>query len=128
MKIIYILPAYFLSSIFTSVLFMQIYSNMGSMSETVTATAQPETLALKPVDHARFPPPEQYHTIDGLLRSHAADTDDKGLICYPAKGVADFEEHTAKDLNRFTNAAVARYVELGLEPAVSLTILIRYWT
>ena len=56
-------------------------------------------------------------TIDGLLKSHAAESSDSVLIGYPAKGVSDFEEHTAKDLDRFTDAAVAKYISHGLPPA-----------
>ncbi|KAK5132675.1 hypothetical protein LTR08_008719 [Meristemomyces frigidus] len=68
-------------------------------------------------DHTSFPPVEKFLTIDGLLKSHAAEPTQTPLICYPAKGVSDYEEHTAKALDKFTDAAVARYLELGLEPA-----------
>ena len=57
-------------------------------------------------------------TIDGLLRSHAAEPDQKPLVCYPYQGVSDFEEHSAKDIERYTNLAVQFYVRHGLEPAV----------
>ena len=71
-----------------------------------------------------LPPPETYHTIDGLVRSHASEPEDFPLVAYPATGVADFEVHSARDLDRYTNAAVARYRELGLEPAVSASSLL----
>ena len=58
-------------------------------------------------------------TIDGLLKSHASESAEPPLICYPATGASDYEEHTAKALDKLTDAAVARYIELGLEPAVS---------
>lgn len=57
-------------------------------------------------------------TIDGLLRSHAAEPDQTPLVCYPYQGVSDFEEHTAKDIERYTNLAVQFYLRYGLEPAV----------
>lgn len=70
-------------------------------------------------DHSRHPPIESFWTIDGLLASHASDPAEPPLICYPAQGVSDYEEHSAKALDTFVNAAVARYIDLGLHPAVS---------
>lgn len=61
---------------------------------------------------------ERFFTIDGLLKSHASEPEDPPLIGYPASGLTDFEEHTAKHLDKFTDAAVARYIGLGLKPAV----------
>lgn len=66
---------------------------------------------------AEAPSPQTYLTIDGLLRSHAAEPSDPIFIGYPAKGVIDFEEYTAKDLDRFTDAAVAKCISYGLPPA-----------
>jgi hypothetical protein len=62
--------------------------------------------------------PENYNTLDGLLKSHASELRDIPLLGYPATGVTDFEEHTAKDLDAFADAAVAKYVSLGLEAVV----------
>lgn len=59
-------------------------------------------------------------TVDGMLRSHAAETDQKPLVCYPYQGVSDFEDHTAKDIERYTNLAVQFYMRNGLQPAVGL--------
>ena len=70
-------------------------------------------------DFSRHPPPEKFITIDGLLRSHAAEADQKPLVCYPHSGVSDFEEHTAKDLDRYVDLAVQFYIRNGLKPAVS---------
>ena len=70
-------------------------------------------------DFSRHSPIEQYQTIDSLLRSHAAETEQKPLICYPATGVSDFEEHTAAAIDRYTDLAVQHYIENGLQPAVS---------
>lgn len=60
-----------------------------------------------------------FRTIDELLKSHASEPRDISVVGYPAFGVADFEEHTAKDLDKFADAAVARFVKLGIKPAVS---------
>ena len=68
---------------------------------------------------AEAPSPNKYFTIDGLLKSHATDPSDPILIGYPKKGVSDFEEYTAKDLDKFTDVAVAKYISRGLAPAVS---------
>ena len=96
---------------------------MATTTETKTlqpsSTTTPDPLRLSN-DHSQFVPIEKYLTIDGLLKSHALEPAEPPLICYPAKGVSDYEEHTAKVLDRFTDAAVARYIELGLEPAVSV--------
>jgi hypothetical protein len=106
---------------------------MASISETVTTTVvQPSqtkdiaTRLLNGTLHAGYPPIEQFMTIDGLLKSHAAQPDEKQrpLICYPASGAADFEKHTAGDLDRYTDAAVHYYIEQGLPPAVRLLRLL----
>lgn len=57
-------------------------------------------------------------TIDSLLRSYAAENVKTPLVAYPVKGVSDFEEYTANDLDRFADAAVTRYIDVGIEPAV----------
>lgn len=70
-------------------------------------------------DFSRHPPIEKFITIDGLLKSHAAEAEQKPLICYPKKGVSDFEEYTAAALDKFADSAVDFYTRNGLEPAVS---------
>ncbi|KAK5125717.1 hypothetical protein LTR85_011991 [Meristemomyces frigidus] len=90
---------------------------MATATQTV-ASANLKTPSLRlSNDHSAHPPIENFLTIDGLLKSHASDAAELPLICYPAKGVSDYEELSARALDGFTNAAVARYVELGLEPA-----------
>lgn len=70
--------------------------------------------------HSQWPAFEQFATIDGLLKSHAAQQDEaqRPLICYPVREAADFEEHTAGDINRYTDIAVRFYMKQGLLPAV----------
>ena len=70
------------------------------------------------ISHAAYPAIEQFQTIDGLLKSHASESDQKPLICYPVQGASDFEEHSAADLDWATDATVAYYLEQGLKPAV----------
>ncbi|KAJ5124163.1 Male sterility NAD-binding [Penicillium bovifimosum] len=69
--------------------------------------------------HSQWPKHEQFATIDGLLRSHAAQPDEAQhpLICYPVHGAADFEKHTAKDIDHYTEVAVRYYTQQGLAPA-----------
>ncbi|TKA82019.1 hypothetical protein B0A55_01723 [Friedmanniomyces simplex] len=67
--------------------------------------------------HDAYPPIERFQTIDGLLKSHAAEAQQKPLICYPKSGVDDFEEHTAADIDQYTDAVVNFYIDQGLNPA-----------
>ncbi|OQE24078.1 hypothetical protein PENFLA_c010G00241 [Penicillium flavigenum] len=69
--------------------------------------------------HSQWPPFEQFATIDGLLKSHAAQPDEaqRPLVCYPIGGAADFEEHTAGAIDRYTDLAVRFYMQQGLVPA-----------
>ncbi|KAJ5614499.1 hypothetical protein N7528_008153 [Penicillium herquei] len=99
---------------------------MATITETATAMArlsyQPEDLATRLLNgtlHASYPPVEQFMTIDGLLKSHATQKNEseKPLICYPVSGAADFEQHTAGDIDRYTDLAVRSYMEKGLAPA-----------
>ncbi|KEQ72216.1 acetyl-CoA synthetase-like protein [Aureobasidium namibiae CBS 147.97] len=60
---------------------------------------------------------DSLYTIDDLIRSHAAEPEDFTLIGAPVAGLIDFEEHSARDVDRFANAAAARLQELGLKPA-----------
>jgi hypothetical protein len=80
---------------------------------TMTVVEQKSILRLE------APSPDTYLTIDGLLKSHASDPSNPILIGYPATGVSDFEEYTARDLDRFADIAVRSYGDLGLPPAVS---------
>ncbi|OQE09213.1 hypothetical protein PENVUL_c007G01628 [Penicillium vulpinum] len=100
------------------------------MAATVTFTISEEgvvplqtkdiaTRLLNGTLHSQWPTFEQFATIDGLLKSHAAQPDEaqRPLICYPIHGAADFEKHTAGDIDRYADVAVRLYVEQGLVPA-----------
>ena len=99
-------------------------STMTATSTTVAILPSPtEDLATRLLNgtlYAGYPPIEQFMTIDGLLKSHAAQPDEGKLplICYPVKKAADFEEHTGGDLDRYTDIAAHYYMERGLPPAV----------
>lgn len=107
---------------------------MVTMTETTTTVeSQPSLTAadiaerlLNGTLHARYPAIERFMTIDGLLKSHAAEPDEakRPLICYPIRTAADFEEHTAGDLDRYTDVAVRYYMNCGLKPAVRVN---KYW-
>lgn len=93
------------------------------MSTTMTITkSQPRPAQAGVMDHSIYPPIERFQTIDGLLRSHAAETEQTSAICYPVKAAADFEEHTAAEIDRYTDVAAQYYIDHGLYPAVSVTI------
>lgn len=100
---------------------------MATITETATTVAlQPSqnndiaTRLLSGTLHAAYPPVERFMTIDGLLKSHVAQPDGarRPLICYPIRDANDFEEHTAADLDRYTDVAVQYYMNQGLVPAV----------
>lgn len=61
---------------------------------------------------------DSLYTIDDLIRSHAAEPEDFTLIGAPVTGLTDFEEHSARDVDKYADAAAARLQELGLRPAV----------
>jgi hypothetical protein len=103
---------------------------MATMTETQTVTTVAVQASLSKEEiaerlfngtlHADYAPVEQFMTIDGLLKSHAAQSDQarKPLICYPARKADDFEEHTARDLDQYTDLAVQYYIQQGIKPAV----------
>ncbi|KKY18094.1 putative nrps-like enzyme [Diplodia seriata] len=77
------------------------------MSATATVTITPPTATTVSAPS----------TIDELIRAQAARADDPVLVAYPATDVDDFEQYTAKRLNRYADAAAAKYKSLGLAPA-----------
>jgi hypothetical protein len=71
------------------------------------------------MDHSIYPPIERFQTIDGVVRSHAAEQEQKPAICYPVSAAADFEEHTPAEVDRYTDITAQYYINQGLQPAVS---------
>lgn len=101
-------------------------ANMATVTLTSTGvkplqTRDIATRLLNGTLHSQWPAFEQFETIDGLLKSHAAQPDEGKypLICYPIRAAADFEEHTAGDIDRYTDVAVRFYMQQGLTAAVS---------
>ncbi|SMR52769.1 unnamed protein product [Zymoseptoria tritici ST99CH_1E4] len=91
---------------------------MATETTTLTVPEAAQSFSLKLAHHDKsYLPIDRFLTIDGLLKSHAAESEQKPLICYPRTGAADFEEHTAADIDRYTDAAVDFYVANGLQPA-----------
>jgi hypothetical protein len=72
------------------------------------------------MDHSIYPPIERFQTIDGLLRSHAAEHEQKPAICYPVNTSSDFEEHTPAEVDGYVDISAQYYIDHGLEPAVSI--------
>jgi hypothetical protein len=104
-------------------------TNMATVTLTATdggvkplQTKDIATRLLNGTLHSQWPAFEQFATIDGLLKSHAAQPDegDRPLVCYPIRAAADFEEHTAGDIDRYTDVAVRFYMQQGLAPAVRI--------
>lgn len=101
-------------------------SAMATITETMTVTAPPSqtkdlaTRLFNGTLHAAYPPIEQFMTIDGLLKDHAEQPDQakRPLISYPVRKADDYEEHTAGDLDKYTDLAARYYIEKGLPPAV----------
>jgi len=96
-----------------SILPLSIHSQSISMPSAAADMAEASIFT-----HDAYPSIERFQTLDGLLQSHAAEPDQKPLICYPKTGVDDFEEHTAVALDRYTDAAVKFYIQQGLNYAV----------
>lgn len=57
-------------------------------------------------------------TIDELVRQRALELNDSPLIGYPRRGIIDFEEHSARAIDRYADAAVVSLQQLGLEAVV----------
>jgi len=73
--------------------------------------------------HKLITMPRPFETIDELLKSHASEPQDIPLVGYPELELTDFKEHTAKELDIYTDAAVASYMKAGLNPAVTTSKL-----
>jgi len=90
-----------------------------STTMTVTKTAASSPARAGVMDHSIYPPIERFQTIDGVVRSHAAEQEQKPAICYPVSAAADFEEHTPAEVDRYTDITAQYYINQGLQPAVS---------
>jgi hypothetical protein len=93
---------------------------MSSTTTTVTMSEQRRPAQTGRMDHSIYPPIERFQTIDGLLRSHAAEHEQKPAICYPVNTSSDFEEHTPAEVDGYVDISAQYYIDHGLEPAVSI--------
>ncbi|KAI0531865.1 hypothetical protein GGR58DRAFT_492106 [Xylaria digitata] len=55
-------------------------------------------------------------TLDELIRRRASEMGDSPLIGYPNHSLVDFEEHSARSVDRYVDAAVDKLRQLGLPP------------
>ncbi|KAK7443699.1 hypothetical protein CaCOL14_012347 [Colletotrichum acutatum] len=55
-----------------------------------------------------------FFTLDELIKSRALELDEAPLLGYPNEGLLDFEEHSARAVDRYIDAAVQRLQQLGL--------------
>lgn len=59
-------------------------------------------------------------TIDELIKQRAAELGDTVLIGYPKAGVTDYEEHSAKAIDRYADAAAQALQHRGLAQVVGI--------
>ena len=81
------------------------------MSQTVTITRKLAVVA----------DGDEIRTIDELIKRRAIELGDATLIGYPKVDVADYEEHSARALDRYTDAAAELLQRKGLHQVVSCT-------
>ncbi|KXH39280.1 hypothetical protein CNYM01_04247 [Colletotrichum nymphaeae SA-01] len=55
-----------------------------------------------------------FFTLDELIKRRALELGDAPLLGYPNEGLLDFEEHSARAVDRYVDAAVQRLQQLGL--------------
>ncbi|KAF5024861.1 hypothetical protein F66182_3100 [Fusarium sp. NRRL 66182] len=64
---------------------------------------------------AKPPSQAKMFTLDEMIKRRAAELGDAILMGAPESGVDDFREHSAIQIDRYADAAVARFQELGLK-------------
>lgn len=87
------------------------------MSTTITYTLSSEARGLlshNAADESKNP----ILTIDELIKRRAVELDEAPLIGYPRQGIVDFEEHSARAIDRYADAAVVILQRLGLNAVV----------
>ncbi|KAJ3557841.1 hypothetical protein NPX13_g9845 [Xylaria arbuscula] len=55
-------------------------------------------------------------TLDELIRRRASEMGEAPLIAYPNHSLLDFEEHSARSVDRYVDAAAEKLQQLGLAP------------
>lgn len=81
------------------------------MSQTVTVTRK---LAVVAND-------DDIRTIDELIKRRAVELGDTTIIGYPKEDVADYEEHSARALNRYVDGVAEILQRKGLHSVVSIS-------
>ncbi|KAI0870096.1 hypothetical protein GGS24DRAFT_123597 [Hypoxylon argillaceum] len=83
----------------------------------------PTTLTIAPGGRASAAAPQSsvgpsrpIRTLDELIRSRSSEMGDSPLIGYPNHSLLDFEEHSARSIDRYADAAVEKLQQLGLPP------------
>ncbi|RAR09693.1 acetyl-CoA synthetase-like protein [Stemphylium lycopersici] len=59
------------------------------------------------------------YTIDELIKQRASTFGDSPLLCFPKEGLTDYEEHSARAIDRYVDAAADALQGRGLERADS---------
>lgn len=71
---------------------------------------------------AAYEPEAKLYTVDELVKRRASELGDAPLLGYPAAGVDDFVEHSARAVDKYVDAAVVELRKLGLNPVVRAII------
>ncbi|KAI1737362.1 hypothetical protein F4680DRAFT_451172 [Xylaria scruposa] len=83
---------------------------------STTLTIAPEGGASAEVARPQVDPNRPILTLDELIRSRASEMGDSPLIGYPNHSLLDFEEHSARSIDRYVDAAAEKLQQLGLPP------------
>lgn len=62
-------------------------------------------------------------TLDELIRRRASELGESPLLGCPVASFDDFEEHSARAIDKYADAAVVKLRELGLNPVVRVTVV-----
>ncbi|KAI0909543.1 hypothetical protein F4823DRAFT_638730 [Ustulina deusta] len=81
-----------------------------------TLTIAPEGRASAEAPQPLVDPSRPILTLDELIRSRAFEMGDSPLIGYPNHSLLDFEEHSARSVDQYVNAAADKLQQLGLPP------------
>ncbi|KAJ2979344.1 hypothetical protein NUW58_g7223 [Xylaria curta] len=84
-----------------------------------TLTIAPEGRAFAEGPQPLVDPSRPILTLDELIRRRASEMGDSPLIGYPNHSLLDFEEHSARSVDRYVDAAVDKLQQLGLPPVDS---------
>jgi hypothetical protein len=89
------------------------------MSSTITADSIAAAVEALP-SKLSVSPEDRIWTVDELIRRRASELEDAPLIAYPNTGLLGFEEHSARSVDRYADAAAEKLQSLGLTPVVSI--------